>query len=92
MKVIYKVGDAMYELILSGSCSYDVLRAALRHSKADREVKEGYHFRIMGIPLFCAYPPLKKITGKKRKGLDLAISQGKLYAGNRECLYTFKVE
>ena len=84
--------ESIHEMSLTGTASFEVLRAALRHAKGPNETKANYFFRQMGIPECYIDPPFTRVTGRKRKGLPIMTDSGQLYTGGRECLYSFKLE
>lgn len=95
-KIVFTVhGETVsrsFEMSAEGECSTELLRASIRHSRKDnRDAKDNYFLRLMGIPSYCLYPPPKSITGTKRRGLPLVQKKGSLYYGNKECVYTFAI-
>lgn len=90
LQIILKFNGELWILEAKANLSFEMMRDALRFSIKERETKANYFLGLMGIPEWVLDPPCRKIVGKKREGLPLVSTKGKLRAGNNVSLYSFK--
>ena len=90
LEIVLDMDRELYVLKARANLDLDLMKDALRFSVKERQTRENHFLYIMGIPDWVLDPPCRKITGRKRHGLPLVSSKGKLRAGNNVSMYSFK--